>query len=60
MGGLGLPKIDLEQGLEQLRIFIMHAASETIKGQLIRTSLEQTQLEVVELGSIFYLDSKLY
>ena len=44
--GLGLPEGYLEQTIEQLSYFVMHASSATFLGNNMRASAEQLQLEV--------------
>ena len=44
--GLGLPEGFMEQTIEQLSYFMMHASSETFLGRNMRASAEQLQLEV--------------
>ena len=51
--GLGLPAVYLEQTVEQLTYFTMHASSDTSLGAELRASAEQIQLEL-GLGTQFF------
>ena len=43
---MGMPHPYVEQGIEILRYFLIHADAATLSGDLYRTSLEQLQLEI--------------
>lgn len=44
--GMGMPHPYVEQGIETLRYFLIHADAATLSGDLYRNSLEQLQLEI--------------
>ena len=57
--GMGLPHPFVEQGIEILRYFLIHANADTYSGDLYRGSLEQLQLEVGMGTPVFDLPFKL-